>query len=336
MMVRAGRLAPTLMCAVLCLRCGGASPSSPGTSTDRLTFTAAPLELSTIRQIVPLGNLNPPGHTLPTDHIYVNNRSGNDPPAPQQAVFAPGDGVVQFILTQGADSKIGIAAGSSIYYLDHVLLDAAVHTGARVTAGQALGLTGTGTYGIDLGVINNELTVPFANSARYPAESLHGDAPLRFFEEPLRTRLYGLVSTTAATRDGRFNYDVPGRLAGNWFVEGLAAADSAGPAGWPQQLAFVYDNYDPTAIRVSIGGTLALIGAFAVQPGATDPKDVSSASGVVSYGLFIAGFQSSGNGPQAGTMIAQMLGDARLRAEVVPGPVAAAAQFTSAARIYVR
>jgi hypothetical protein len=97
----------------------------------------------------------------------------------------------------------------------------------------------------------------------------------------------------------------------------------------------VYDNYDPTAIRVSIGGTLSLTGAFAVQPGATDPRNVSPATGVVSYGLFLAGFQNAGNGPRVGTMIVQMLGDASLRAEVVAG-AAADATFTSASRIYVR
>ena len=68
---------------LLLLACGGGPPSSPGSSTSggSLVFKASPLELSTIRQIVPLGNLNPPGHTLPTDHIYVNNRTPNGAPA---------------------------------------------------------------------------------------------------------------------------------------------------------------------------------------------------------------------------------------------------------------
>jgi hypothetical protein len=335
--MRAARIAYATGCLLLCVACGGDSPASPAVSGgDRLAFKAPPLDLSTIRQIVPLGNLNPPGHTLPTDHIYVNNRALGGPPVPQQTVFAPGEGTVQYIIRQGAESKIGIAAGSSIYYLDHIQLDPSIHEGVRVTAGQALGLTGTIAYGIDLGVINNQLTVPFANPARYSSESLHGDAPLTYFDEPLRTELYALVSTIGSNKDGKFNYDAVGRLAGNWFLEGLSPAESANPAAWPQHLAFVYDNYDPAAIRVSIGGTLALVGAFAVQPGAIDPKDVSAASGPIVYELYVAGGPGGPSGPRAGTMIVQMLEETRLRADVVADPAAATPQFSAGSRIYVR
>ena len=250
-------------------------------------------------------------------------------------MFAPGDGIVQFTVRNGAEAKIGIATGPFTYYLDHIQLDPSVREGMRVAAGQALGLTGTIAYGIDLGVINNQITVPFANPARYAAESLHGDAALSYFEEPLRSQLYALVSTIGPNKDGTFHYDVDGRLAGNWFLEGLAPADSTSPAAWAQHLAFVYDNYDPTAIRVSIGGTLALVGAFAVQAGAIDPRDVSIASGRISYGLFLTGGPGGANGPRLGSMIVQMIDDRRVRAEVVADPSVDAA-FTSASRIYVR
>ena len=33
-------------------------------------FTVSPLQLPDIREIAPLGNLAPPGHTFPTDHMY--------------------------------------------------------------------------------------------------------------------------------------------------------------------------------------------------------------------------------------------------------------------------
>ncbi len=47
-----------------------------------------------------------------------------------------------------------------------------------------------------------------------------------------------------------------------------------------------FDNYDPALVRVSVGGTLPLVGAFAVQADALDPKDVSVASGKVTYRLY--------------------------------------------------
>ena len=35
-------------------------------------FTTYPVDFERIRSITPLGNLNPPGHTFPTDHMYFN------------------------------------------------------------------------------------------------------------------------------------------------------------------------------------------------------------------------------------------------------------------------
>ena len=62
--------------------------------------------------------------------------------------------------------------------------------------------------------------------SRYSSETLHGDAPLKYFAEPLRSSLH----------------------------------------------AFVFDNYDPSSIRVSIGGTLAgeILSAAAFTAAARD------------------------------------------------------------------
>lgn len=87
---------------------------------------------------------------------------------------------------------------------------------------------------------------------------------------------------------------------------------------------------------MSIGGTLALVGAFVVQPGAPDPKDVSQASGKVAYSLFQAGPPGGPAGQQFGIMIGQMLAADRLRAEVFTGTGLLDASFTDASRFYVR
>jgi hypothetical protein len=58
----------------------------PGTSL----FTASPLALSDIASICPLGNLKPPGHVFPTDHIYFylrRNAAGQTDDVP---LYAPG------------------------------------------------------------------------------------------------------------------------------------------------------------------------------------------------------------------------------------------------------
>ncbi len=54
-------------------------------------LTAAPLKAGGYTNILPLGNLNPSDHTIPTDHLYFMLK-GNypDPPAMADA-FAPGN-----------------------------------------------------------------------------------------------------------------------------------------------------------------------------------------------------------------------------------------------------
>lgn len=54
-------------------------------------LTHSPLKFDSIAGFVPLGNLNPPGHTFPTDHsyLYLANNDGSDTP-PTQTLFCPG------------------------------------------------------------------------------------------------------------------------------------------------------------------------------------------------------------------------------------------------------
>ena len=67
----------------------------------------------------------------------------------------------------------------------------------------------------------------FVNPLRYPSTTVHGDAPLPYFDEPLRSRLYARVQRIGGDLDGRFDFDVAGRLVGNWILEGLAVNESA-------------------------------------------------------------------------------------------------------------
>jgi hypothetical protein len=59
-------------------------------------FTHLPVDLDTLDSITPLGNLNPSGHTFPTDHIYLNIKKGRQ----NIPVYAPGEVWVTGIDTQ--------------------------------------------------------------------------------------------------------------------------------------------------------------------------------------------------------------------------------------------
>lgn len=66
---------------------------------------------------------------------------------------------------------------------------------------------------------------------------------------------------------------------------------------------------------------------------------LSVASGKVAYRLYQKDppvSEGNGRGAPLGLMIVQMLGDSRLRVEVLPGSPAADANFTGSAKIYLR
>jgi hypothetical protein len=75
-------------------RVGGPNPYSPpniaGCGTSTTPFTVSPIAAASIMGWVPLGALNPPGHTFPTDHqyIYLTTFSSGATPVP---VVAPGN-----------------------------------------------------------------------------------------------------------------------------------------------------------------------------------------------------------------------------------------------------
>lgn len=315
----------------------GAAPGARASAEGPLVFTASPVDPELVDFILPLGNLNPPDHTLPSDHIYFYVGFLR-PGVRNVPVVAPGDGTVTTILRGSRpDTKIFVRASPTHqYYLDHVIPDASIQPGTRLTAGQAIGTSGSG-FGVDLGVINASRTLFFANPARYPTDTLHADAPLRYYADPVRSRLYAMVRRESDGLDGRIDYDVAGRLSGNWFLEGLPVSQSAQVSAGPAELAFVFDNVRPSEAIVSSGGLLGLTGTYRVQSGAAPFADVSPESGIVTYRLSQSGGTFGIGSPTVlGTLLVQMTSGERVRAELVREQAPVDPVFSADARTYVR
>jgi hypothetical protein len=325
--------------ALLVAACGGSSNTSPTTPTTdplagypagALSLTASPINQSAILWITPLGNLNPPGHTLPTDHIYfyfANPNVGDSPVGKRATFFAPGNGIVTDVLggTGGADTKIFIRQTTTFqYYVDHLIPTVPIARGMTITAGQVLGTTGS-SYAIDLGVINDAVALPgFVNPARYNRDTLHADAPLKYYAEPLRSQLYARVDRLGPDLDGKIDHDIAGRLVGNWF-----ASDSG------SELVFAYDTYNPDRVLIAImNGSPGSV--FSIAASDPLPKDVTVATGKLIYTLTRT---QSGKNPNtigiAGRMIVQMLTATQIRAELLLDNTTAT-EFTGAARTYQR
>jgi hypothetical protein len=302
----------------------------------------SPLDLAEVRSITPLGNLNPQGgHVFPTDHIYFDYGGREGVP-----VRAPASGRVFAIRGQMRDDfKIEVQVNGRLScYVAHVLPVQALTVSSTVDSGEIIAHT-SGRSSLDLGCMDAEVTLKgFVNPDRYPVSTLHCVSPLKLYDEPLRSQLRSKVLRGGADKDGRIDYDIAGRLVGNWFLEDLSVTDNSrgSPEIWVKQLAFAYDVHQPDARRVSIGGTIAPAGLYVPSAISPDPAEVSVKSGLVKFVLTMpipreAGSQRRGATPATGILFVQMLTPNRAKVEFFPGRSGQEVTgFTDAARVYER
>ena len=344
--------AAALLALVACGGGGGGGTSGSGnpigdsiTATGPGVLSVSPLATSTLVWATPLGNLSPPGHVTPTDHVYlmfVDPWNGNQQAADcsKRPVYAAGSGTVMFILQTEAqgDTKVMVQMTRTFfYYYDHVLLLPGIQVGSRVAAGDQIATTTGRCPSIDLGVYDLDVTLPgLVNPSRYGEMGAHAVSPYKYFSEPLRSLYYSRVRAYAnvpVDKDGRIDFGVRGRLAGDWFHASIASSGpsvTVGPEGWGKTVSFAYDWYDRSP-RISIGGTIATPGVLAIAPGDPDPAGVSVASGVVAFkGTGVIGRIGDG------WVLAHMLSDERIKIEFFAGATSRPAGFTAAAQEYVR
>jgi hypothetical protein len=349
------RLAPPALLLLLAAACGGGGKSSPTgnsgenpygiTATGPGVLSVSPIDTSQVIATSPLGSLNPPGHVLPTDHVYVSfvdpwngNQQANDCRA--RPIYAAGSGVIDFIIVTEAagDTKVDVQMTKSFhYYYDHVLLLPGMALGTHVAAGQQIATTTGRCPSFDLGAYDLDVTLPgLVNPGRYGDGTRHAVSPYKYFAEPLRSLYYSrvrMIEGVPANKDGRTDYGVAGRLVGDWFLASLPVDPfSAGsPDGWSKSIAFVYDWFDNTRPRISIGGTITTPRVGMIGRNDPDPATVTVASGLVTYQLTPPG----GSDP-FGWLLVQMTAADRIRVEFVAGAGVRPAAFTAAAQEYAR
>jgi hypothetical protein len=344
-------------------------------------FTHAPMRLADIERIVPYG-LMVGGHVCPIDHGYFYPkplRAGES----HFDVLAPADGFIVVIghRTQMAgsterardydDYALTIEHSGTFYtqydlltQLDRSVLDQLdagvrerftrkqmgppVPTRIAVKGGQVIGKVGGRS--LDFGVVNTEVKLAgFLTPKLYGhyAWRVHVVDPFDFFDEPLRSQLLALNVRKVKPFFGRIDYDVDGRLIGNWFRAGTGgyAGDRSDPRGyWMGHLAFAPHHVDPAKIVVSIGDFDGKPAQFWVKGNAPDPAKITVADGLVKYELIYGQLGSSGQrtvrhdaDAVQGVVLAQLQADGRLKLEIFPGRTGAEANgFSAAARTYER
>ncbi|MFO1471390.1 MAG: hypothetical protein U1F27_10160 [Turneriella sp.] len=157
---------------------------------DDFRFKSPMLSYSDLTSVIPMGNMNPPSHTVPTDHMYFYHSTTS--PRAGVPVLAPADGLVTKTFSADyGESKVWVhcAAGFE-YYVDHVVLDSGIRPGTAFKSGARIGQTSGYAYGVDLGLVNAKRTVTgLVQPDRYPSETQHADSPLAYFEQSVFDQL---------------------------------------------------------------------------------------------------------------------------------------------------
>ena len=317
--------------------------------TGPVTFTVSPIDPKYLKRVEPLGGLNAlTGHTYPTDH-------GSLEPNGIREVMAPADGIITELQFNGESYRLVITHTNTFRsWFDHLasveptILAQAEAAGGKllpgtelrglnitVTAGQVIGTGPKGAVGVPWGVTDEDVTLNFIHPEKYGrmAHSVHF---IPYCSPSLAEALLAKLPRKAEPRWGKIDFDEPGKLVGNWILEDASGEGLLEESAWERQLAFVYDKYDPSQLRVAVGGVLNVpsgSGVFAVVGNAPDPATVTTESGMVIYRL--RGIAEFGETGITATVIAEVVGEEKIKVEGFPGHPANP-QFTANAKYYTR
>jgi hypothetical protein len=279
----------------------------------------------------------------------------------------PKGGQAQFdptVFDRAVDLKVFIEHAATVWsYVDHLVevdrsIMEQVPGGVRpgqpvrvripVKAGQVIGKVGNQTFDfalIDTTTLRKGFVKPEQFLKRDPWKP-HTVDPFGYVDEPLRGKLLAKNARKVPPFGGRIDYDIDGKLVGNWYEQG-----SGGYAGlnrridyWAGHLSIVYHHLDPKIIVISLGNYSGRAVQFWVKDNQPDPASISEKEGIVKYELIYGQLGSAGQLQKRedadavqGTVLAQVLPNRKLKFEAFPGKIGAEVNgFTSAAKIYER
>ena len=333
--------------------------------------------------IEPMGTVKPfGGHVTPVDHQYYHPIAESE--VPRYNVYAPFDGnivniehFVQFIgentgnAPKVDDYRIVIEHSCTFYVifihikeLQQKIMDQIktmkenqINIRIPVKEGEVIGKVGKS---FDFAVIDTDITLKgFIVPRHYERESwkIHTVDPFDYFTEPLRTQLLSKNLRTSEPFGGKIDYDIDGKIIGNWFEEntnGYQGTDQS--RYWRTHLSILYDAYDPSHITFSIGEFNGHAEEFGVKSNAPDPADVGVNTGLVKYELVNFDYIKGDNGAKwdrwsyaknikarnddyniKGAVLLQLISDRKLKVEIFPGQIASQVNgFTNTGKIYER
>lgn len=323
----------------------------------RIYLTHLPVDTHRVVEFFGLGNMN----VLPEDHGgFFTPREGwyEESTIP---VYAPADGKITELIQDwyewfepyGHDLSMTIKVSTTMSISFGHMSDFApeiweaageLQTGYSVSnkvnievkAGQIVGYIGT-QGSMDWYIGDSELDLNFVNPERYPLPWILSGCYHDYYQEPLRTELLEITARTAEPRCGKIDYDVDGRIVGNWFWENevpdyaftdysthlsiaydeILGSDriaiSDGSASRPDSPHDGDERFGPGSSRV-----------FWVKGNSPRPEDIGISNGIIKYEILDRSYGSYSPGisfpeleelPVAGVLLIEMLDESRIRIE---------------------
>jgi hypothetical protein len=335
-----------------------------------------------IGSIVPYGEMTFE-HVTPIDHQYFTPASF-DSPRDSYEVRAPASGHIISIEHRTSDSAaanhgsitdeyrvvIAYTCTFSSYFdlITSLSPDIQSQIGTReyakvnipVKAGQVIGKIGGQT--LDFAVWDTTKTLSgLLVPAHYSGEpwKIHTADPLDYATPELKALILSLNPRKVRPISGKIDYDIDGKLAGNWFLKGQGGYFGTDPNNhdyWKGHFAFAPNEYDPTLWEISSGAWEPDSGQFATGPNQPTPDSIGVANRLVKYELYqvqlladgqpinnersISGKQTitaKAGGQSVGCMLVQLTAQREMKAEGFPGqPCTNLTSFDDNAKIYER
>jgi hypothetical protein len=360
-----------------------------------------PMKLDQVSFVLPYGEVVG-GHVTPIDHQYYN---GLDVHALRDTydVIAPADGQIVNIQHRGnkvhtpahtvdqpSSDEYRIVMAHTCSFLTYVDLVTSLDQNVLshlpsgwnpsqgfsgsipITKGEVIGHIGGQTLDFAVWDLSKKLS-GFVNPASYSdAEpwKIFTAPPSQYFDSSVKAQVVAKYVRTVQPVDGRIDYDVDGRLIGNWFLQGSGgyhAQSNQAQNYWTGHLSIAPDSIDPSVYVASIGNYDSYGGSvnansynggaeqYMIKSASPDPTTVGQSNGPVKYELlqkqyvlpsgqrwdnmtFATGLKAAPiNSQVTGTIVAQVTGAQTLKFEAFPGKSAdQVLGFDASAKIYNR
>lgn len=326
-------------------------------------YTEPYVDPAKIKEIAPLGSVNPPEHTIPTNHVYSHLDIPRDS-TQTVPLYLPADAWITHVsigkgFTQDPeDNTLYFAVCKDVLgYFNHVkklspelqkIIDAyQCPNGASVGSGcfiQVLEPLKKGTYlgevgrlqgNFDFGTIDLRTEHNFVNKERYAPRTLHIQCPFDYYTPDLKKKYYDLLQNKGNC--GKILYDISGTLQGNWFY-GDAREYYGGD--WVKHAFFGYDNVKPERAVLAFGGVIVpeegLRWKFIpVDSGTANRKfaDVKNDGNIYCYDAY--GQDQFDINPY-GRVLVKMENEKQVKLEHQSGDCSSSLSFTEKAKVYER